>query len=147
MLRAMSGNWILTATGAGSPVGEACAVSVARCTWPRDAAAKGIGSKESNKVAQESPRDSFKTCYIKHNISHQSKHDLIWDYKVDDDKSNLHLPIRHIMSAILDPSKYIFNILRKQMGIYLYKYKIQGCQSFQTRPNIKHKNTIYPVCS
>lgn len=59
---AMFGNWILTATRAAAPVGETAAASVAVCTWPMDAAAKGTRSNEVNELAQSGPRALLKTC-------------------------------------------------------------------------------------
>jgi len=58
---AILGNWIFTATPEGEPVGEAAGESVAVCTWPMEAAAKGSRSKDVNNVAHFGPRESERT--------------------------------------------------------------------------------------
>jgi len=59
----MFGNWTLTATRAGRPVGEADAVRTAWWTCPIEVAAKGMGLKSTKEERHDDPREDAITLW------------------------------------------------------------------------------------
>lgn len=107
----MFGNWIFTATFAGSPVGDACAASTAECTCPMDAAAKGNRSNESKLACQEGPSELRRTsCVVRICVS-GIEGVAGWV------GTDLHLPVGHVVCAVLHPPEYVFYLWRENMAI------------------------------
>ena len=96
----MFGNWTFTATRAGCPVGEIDAASTAWWTCPIDAAAKGMGLKSANEERHDGPREDAITRWNPKNISPQV------DCRSEREcGSHLHLPVGHVVSAVLNAAK------------------------------------------
>lgn len=108
---AMFGNWIFTATFAGLPVGDACAASTAECTCPMDAAAKGSRSNESKLACQEGPSELRRTsCVVRMCVSVRG---CVEGWVGTD----LHLPVGHVVRAVLHSPEDVFYLRRKDMAI------------------------------
>ena len=107
---AMFGNWIFTATFAGSPVGDACAASTAECTCPMDAAAKGSRSNVSKLSCQAGPSELRRTSCVGQGMSERMSRDA-------GEETDLHLPVGHVVRAVLHSPEYVFYLWWKHVAI------------------------------
>ena len=108
---AMFGNWIFTATFAGLPVGDACAASTAEWTCPMDAAAKGSRSNDSKLACQERPSELRRTsCVVR---EYQGR----CGGEGSGEETDLHLPVGHIVRAVLHPPEDVFYLWREDVAI------------------------------
>lgn len=105
---AILGNCIFTATRSSLPVGDIGAARTAVCTCPMDAAANGIRSKDTKLSDHDGPSAVCMTCCLAVR-SVLSAH--------DGGGAHLHLPVRHVVRAILHPAEYLVDLRRQDVGI------------------------------
>lgn len=98
-------------------MGEDAALRTALCTCPIEAAAKGMRSNDSKHSDHDVPNASRRTSYYTELKKKERRATFI---------THFHLPIRHVMSAVLYSSEDLFNFRREHMTIFQSEV-IQSC--------------------